>query len=85
MLSAVAADPSNDSLWVGARWLGVVYQVKEGQVRTFGCATFGTRLCSSRVSDIQVDNHGGRHRILVGFMGSDENRIPGAIGIYTGN
>jgi len=27
----------------------------------------------------------GDNVILVGFMGSDEKHLPGAIGIYTGN
>jgi hypothetical protein len=84
-LGTVAVDPSNGSVWTGANWLGVIYQLKDGQVRTIGCDVFGNRLCASRVSDIQVDNHGGRHRILVAFMGNNDTRVPGAIGIYTGD
>ncbi|QRN95453.1 hypothetical protein JRI60_41370 [Archangium violaceum] len=83
-LSAVAVDPLDGSVWTGARWLGALYRVKNGGVQTY-CIDFGTRLCSSRISDIQVDGHGSGRRILVGFLGSDENRIPGAVGIYTGN
>jgi hypothetical protein len=83
-LSAVAVDPLDGSVWTGARWLGALFRVKDGGVRTY-CVDFGTRLCSSRISDIQVDGSGATRRILVGFMGNDEHRIPGAIGIYTGN
>jgi hypothetical protein len=80
-LGTVAADPTDGSIWTGARWLGIVYRLNGG-VRTYGCPEFGTRLCSSRVSDIQVDTHNGRHRVLVGFMGNDETHVPGALGIY---
>ncbi|MCY1075026.1 hypothetical protein [Archangium lansingense] len=83
-LSAVAVDPRDGSVWTGARWLGSVFRLRGGQVTSYGCGDFGRRLCMSTVSDIQVDRHGQR-RILVGFMGSSENRVPGAIGIYSGD
>ncbi|KFA86777.1 hypothetical protein [Archangium violaceum] len=83
-LSTVAVDSTDGSVWTGARWLGTVFRVKDGRVRTYGCTDFGRRLCMSTVADIQVDRSHGR-RILVGFKGSDENRVPGAIGIYSGN
>ncbi len=83
-LSAVAADPTDGSVWVGARWLGVLYRLKDGKVLTYGCGTFDRRLCASRISDIQVSTHGGGRRLLVAFMGNDSTRVPGAIGIYTG-
>jgi len=83
-LSAVAVDSSDGSVWTGARWLGTVYRLKNGNVTAYGCGDFGRRLCMSAVSDIQVDRGNGR-RILVAFMGSSENRVPGAIGIYSGD
>jgi len=83
-LSSVAVDPTDGSVWTGARWLGSVYRVKDGRVLTYGCSEFGRQLCMSTVADIQVDRSTGR-RILVGFKGSDQYRIPGAIGIYSGN
>jgi hypothetical protein len=83
-LSAVAVDPGDGSVWTGARWLGAVFRLKDGHVITYGCGDFGRRLCMSAVSDIQVDRSNGR-RILVAFMGSSENHVPGAIGIYSGN
>ncbi|MGZ3459967.1 MAG: hypothetical protein ACXU86_15855, partial [Archangium sp.] len=85
-LSSVAVDPADGSVWTGARWLGMVYRVKDSGVQSYGCAEFGDKVCSfSHVSDIQVDRSSGGRRILVGFMGSDEKHLPGAIGIYTGN
>ena len=85
-LSTVAADPLNGSVWVGARWLGIVYLVKDNAVSTtYSCGEFGRQLCSSRISEIQVDAQAGRHRVLVGFMGSDESRVPGALGIFNPN
>jgi hypothetical protein len=80
-LSAVEANTPDGSVWVGARWLGIVYRIQSGGVRTYSCSEFGRRMCSSRISDIKADGN----RILVAFMGSDENHVPGALGIYTGN
>jgi hypothetical protein len=83
-LSAVTVDPTDGSVWTGARWLGVLYRLKDGRVHTYGCPEFDRRLCSSRIADIQVGSHGGR-RILVAFLGNDFTRVPGALGIYTGD
>lgn len=84
-LSSVAVDPADGSVWTGTRWLGLIYRVKNGAVQTYACDQFGNQLCNSRISDIQVDRSSGGRRMLVGFLGSDDNHLPGAIGIYTGN
>ncbi len=84
-LSTVAADPSGEGVWTGARWLGVVYRIQNGVQRTYSCTEFGRQLCGNRISDIQVDTSSPTRRVLVGFMGSDETHVPGALGIYTGN
>jgi hypothetical protein len=84
-LAGLAVDPSDGSVWTGAYWLGLVFRVKDGNVITYGCSTFGNRLCGSRVYDIQVDRSNGGRRILVGFYGNDDTHVPGAIGIYSGN
>ncbi len=80
-LSTVEANTADGSVWVGARWLGIVYRLQGDTTKTYSCAEFGRSLCGSRIADIKAD--GGR--VLVAFLGSDENRIPGALGIYTGN
>ncbi|WNG31453.1 hypothetical protein F0U62_10070 [Cystobacter fuscus] len=80
-LTAVEARTADGSVWVGARWLGIVYRLQGGAVKTYSCSEFGRRLCSSRISDIKADGH----RVLVAFLGSDENHVPGALGIYTGH
>jgi hypothetical protein len=80
-LSAVEANTADGSVWVGARWLGIVYRLQGGGVKTYSCSEFGRRLCSSRIAQIKADGN----RILVAFLGSDENHVPGALGIYTGH
>ena len=83
-LSTVAADPSGEGVWTGARWLGVVYRIQNGVQRTYSCGEFGRQLCGSRIAEIQVDRSSATRRILVGFMGNDATHTPGALGIYTG-
>ena len=84
-LSTVAVDPLNGSVWTGARWLGVVYQVKDGAVKTYSCAEFGRQLCGNRIAQVYVDSSAGSHRVIVAFLGNDTSRTPGALGIYTEN
>lgn len=88
LVSSVAADPLNDSVWAGASWGGGVSRVKNNTVAHYGVSVFGVELANSRVSDIQIDMSGARRRVLVGFMGyerSDKRWVTGSIGIYVGD
>jgi hypothetical protein len=83
LVSAVAADPLDDSLWAGASWGGGLSRVRGGTVQHYGSSVLPSQLVWMRVTDIQVDRWTGTtRRILVGFEGSGST--PGAIGIYVG-
>jgi hypothetical protein len=88
LVSAVAADPLNDSVWAGASWGGGVSRVKDNTVAHYGVSVFGVELANSRISDIQIDTSGAKRRVLVGFMGyerGDKRWVTGSIGIYEGD
>lgn len=81
-VAAVAADPLNGSVWVGARWGGGLSRVRGDSVSHYGYALFGPALTSSPVVDLQVDRSGPRRRLLVAFQGTPS--VPGVVGIYSG-
>ncbi len=87
--SAVAVDPQDGSVWVGAHWWGGMTRLKSGEVMKYGTNVFGSQLVNgSSVSDIQFDRSGGKRRVLVSFQGytkKDGTVVPGIIGIYTGD
>jgi hypothetical protein len=88
LVSSVAADPLDNSVWAGASWGGGLSRVKNNTVAHYGGPVFGFELANSRVSDIQVDRSSGKRRILVAFMGhhrSDGRWVAGAIGVYDGD
>ncbi len=88
LVSSVAADPLDNSVWVGASWGGGLSRVKDNTVAHYSTAVFGFELANSRVSDIQVDTSGAKRRLLVGFMGHERNDgrwVAGSIGIYVGD
>ena len=88
LVSSLAADPLNGSIWAGASWGGGVSRVKGNTVAHYGVSVFGVELANSRISDIQIDKSGGKRRVLVGFMGyerSDKRWVTGSIGIYEGD
>jgi hypothetical protein len=88
LVSAVAADPLDNSVWAGASWGGGLSRVRGNSVAHYDAAVFGTDLALSRVSDIQVDTSASRRRVLVGFLGyerGDSRWVAGSIGIYTGD
>jgi hypothetical protein len=88
LVSAVAADPLDHSVWAGASWGGGLSRVRGNSVQHYGVTVFGMDMAMCRVSDIQVDKSGGRRRVLVGFLGyerSDKRWVAGSIGIYSGD
>ncbi|WP_044198383.1 hypothetical protein [Hyalangium minutum] len=88
LVSSVAADPINGSIWAGASWGGGVSRVKDNTVAHYGVPVFGVELANSRISDIQIDMSGSKRRVLVGFMGyerSDKRWVTGSIGVYVGD
>jgi hypothetical protein len=87
LVSSVAADPLDGSIWAGASWGGGISRVKDNTIAHYSLPVFGQDLSSMRITDIQMDTSGGQRRVLVGFMGyerSDKRWVSGAIGIYTG-
>ncbi|NBD07747.1 hypothetical protein GTY96_02030 [Corallococcus sp. c25j21] len=88
--SAVATDPRDGSLWVGANWWGGITRLKDGATVKYSGDVFGNTLTSvSSVSDIQFDRSGSRRRVLVSFEGTKNAKTgvvtPGLIGIYDGD
>jgi hypothetical protein len=86
-VSSLAADPLDDSVWVGTSWGGGLSRVKGNSIMHYNHTVFGLDLTMSRISDIQMDASGEKRRVLVAFMGyqrSDDRRwVAGTIGIYT--
>ncbi|RKH54338.1 hypothetical protein [Corallococcus llansteffanensis] len=88
--SAVATDPLDGSLWVGANWWGGITRLKGGGTVKYSADVFGTAVTSvSAVSDIQFDRSGGKRRVLMSFEGVKNPKTgvvtPGLIGIYEGD
>ncbi len=81
-VGAVAADPSDESVWVGMRWGGGLSRVRGGTITQYGASALGSTYTWMTVSDIQVDRSSSTRRVLVAFQGSSSQA--GAIGIYTG-
>jgi hypothetical protein len=88
-LSAIATDPLDGSIWVGAFWGGGISRVKGGEVTNYGLNVFGDKYSMLRITDIQVDRSGDKRRMLVGFIDYEDDKRPtwvaGGIGIYTGD
>ena len=74
-VSAVAADPLNQSVWMGF-WFGGLARMSGGSITRFGTAALGGH-AQSPVLDIQMHGTGSARRVLVAF----EN---GAVGVYSG-
>jgi hypothetical protein len=81
-VGAVAADPLDDSVWVGLRWGGGVSRVRGGTVVNYGSGVIPDALIWVPVQDVQVDRSSSPRRVLFAFQGTDT--APGSIGIYTG-
>jgi hypothetical protein len=81
-VSAVAADPLDNSVWAGASWGGGLTRVRGSTIQRYGTSVLPSALVWMRITDVQVDRSGSTRRILVGFLGDDTN--PGSIGIYSG-
>jgi hypothetical protein len=88
LVSAVAADPLDGSVWAGASWGLGVSRVKDNTVAHYSGDVFGLDLANSGISDIQIDKSGSKRRVLVGFRGyerGDKRWVSGTIGIYVGD
>ncbi|MBM7113837.1 DUF7594 domain-containing protein [Archangium primigenium] len=81
-VSAVAADPSDGSVWAGASWGEGLSRVRGGEVLLYGQDVLPSALHWLPVTDIQVDRSGSTRRVLIGFDGTSKRR--GAVGVYTG-
>jgi hypothetical protein len=81
-VSAVAADPSDDSVWAGASWGEGLSRVRGGEVLLYGASVLPSSVHWLPVKDIQVDRSGVQRRILIAFDGTQSK--PGAVGVYTG-
>lgn len=75
-VTALEADPTDGSLWVGHMWGGIT-RLAGGTAMHYDYQALGIPLANGTVMDIQSDTRGGQRRILVAFS-------VGAIGIYTG-
>ncbi|HZI12584.1 MAG TPA: hypothetical protein VE153_19535 [Myxococcus sp.] len=88
-LSSISRDPSDGSIWTGGSWGGGISRVKSGNVTNYGLQHFGRKYVMSRISDIQADTSGDGRRMLVAFMGHQDNVskkwVAGGIGIYVGD
>ncbi|ATB37670.1 hypothetical protein CYFUS_003095 [Cystobacter fuscus] len=81
-VSAVAADPSDASVWAGASWGEGLSRVRGGEVLLYGESVLPSSVHWLPVKDIQVDRSGPQRRILIAFDGTPSK--PGAVGVYTG-
>lgn len=81
-VGAVAADPLDDSVWVGMRWGGGVSRVRGSTVVNYADGVIPNHLIWVPVQDVQVDRASSPRRVLFAFQGS--STAPGTIGIYTG-
>jgi hypothetical protein len=73
---AIAADPSDQSIWVGYWYDGGLSRLSGGNIATYGAADLGP-LSLSPVTDIQVQGTGSARRVLVAFQ-------DGGVGVYAG-
>lgn len=81
-ITALARDPSNESLWVGFHWGdGIARLKKDGTVERYN--VLGWPLQRLPVHDIQVVGSGPTRRVLFAF-GQHEDGSEGGIGIYEG-
>ncbi|OJH40084.1 hypothetical protein BON30_13565 [Cystobacter ferrugineus] len=81
-VSAVAADPSDESVWAGASWGEGLSRVRGGEVLLYGASVLPSSVHWLPVKDIQVDRSGPQRRVLIAFDGTQSK--PGAVGVYTG-
>ena len=80
-VSALARDPSDNSLWVGHRWGGGLTRLKGEQV--ISLASELGAIANLPVWDIQSAGSGSQRRLLVAF-GRDEYGHDGVVGLYQG-
>lgn len=87
-ISAIARDRWDDSIWTGAWWGGGISRIQGGAIHQLGYDELGADLFFEPVWDIQADRSSPSRRMLFAFLGytrADGTRVPGAIGIYSGD
>jgi hypothetical protein len=75
-VSAIAADPLDQSIWVGYWYDGGLTRLSGGGITTYGAADLGP-LSLSPVLDLQVQGTGSARRVLGAFQ-------DGSVGVYAG-
>ncbi len=81
-LSAVAADPGDQSVWAGANSGGGVTRMRGGSFQTYDGAVFGLELANEGISDLQMSGAGNGRLVVVSFAGDKSHA--GAVGVYSG-
>ncbi len=81
-VSAVAADPVDDSVWAAASWGGGLSRVRGATVMKYGSGVLPSHLVWTRITDVQVDRFSSPRRVLVAFDASSS--APATIGVYVG-
>jgi len=76
-VSAVTADPSDQSVWTGFWYGGGLARLSGGSVTALYGATALGNLVQSPVSDLQIQSTPAGRRVLVAFQN-------GAVGVYSG-
>ena len=79
---AIAADPSDGSVWAGTRFGPGIVRLVVGAPALYGPMLFGDDLANEGVVDIQAAGTGASRKIVVTFPGDPTHA--GAVGVYSG-
>jgi hypothetical protein len=74
-IGAVARDTSDNSVWIGYRWVGGVSRLQGESIQHYDWHVFGD-LANSPVRDIQMQGSGPSRKVLVAFES-------GAVGVFS--
>ncbi len=80
-LWGIAADPLDQSVWVGPSFVGGLSRLKDGNVTAI-TQVFGPDLIDEGVSDIQSWGQGASRKMVVSFAGNSTHA--GAVAVYSG-
>jgi hypothetical protein len=81
-LSAIVADPADQSVWLGPNFGGGLSRLHSGAVTSYDHNLLGWDLANEGVADLQAFGAGSGRKIVVTFMGDTTHA--GAVGIYSG-